>query len=733
MPRSRSRRADPGLVRHTSDLPAVRTDHTEMAADLGVLARRGSRPAKTWTACLREGRRFERWLTTHGLELVRLRELAEHDPYGLPILPPVLIAAYLHDVATPEMKPKTLKNISTDLLGWFRGTGWAVPDRRTRGGVGQLDLVGAVVANHRFDDVDAHVRVPSRALGQEWIAPITAAIDASYDDDRIAPLWVEAMRTFHLVTAWFGFRGGEAVTKLRWGWFDDRGDELVVTVPGDHTLKYLASSRTLRLPSPDRGEHCEHRETCVIHQLRRWQEMCEDAGVPAGADDLVFPAIRRMPGEPSTPHSDNFWQNRPWVADPVAEMVAAAHAAGADADQLARVAATAAATQYKRYALYWKSFAAAAGFEPRHRFEKVSTHSNRRGTATRMRTNGASLPVISYQLCHGGMGTTPRYVEPDELTPPDPRPLYDLSLPPHGDLAPRSLAPRLDPDAPELGTSTTCELVHDGTRCSDPFAGFVELDGVMVAVCTLHRARYLDGRRGPSLAEPAAWRPLGEFCEVGAAETPCDREPLAHINLGGALLTACPGHYQRFHGGITGDALHAPLRHRLDDTCWFADGDAPCERPPRRSFEVDGIRRTSCATHWSRYCAGQRGAALHVPIAVQRRLAERCEVPHAGLTCGRDARVPQGCFIVVDGIDVTACGGHYQRYRAGKRGAALTKPIRNLLASTCELSHDGVACGRKTKGRVFDAGSELAACHSHLARYRKGKRGVALNTPIRSR
>jgi hypothetical protein len=270
-----------------------------MAADLQALADRGSRPAKTWPRLVAEGRRFERWLSVRNLDLDQVRRLADRDAYGLPVVPPALVAAYLYDIATDEMKPKTLQNLSTALLGWFRGTGWSVPDRRTPGGAGQLDIIGAVVSNHRFDDVDAHLRTPSRPVVADWIGGITAAIDAAHEDERIAPLWISAMRTFHLVTAWFGFRAGEAATKLRWGWIDDRPDELVITIPGDQTLKYLAEPRELHLPTPDTGPGCQYLDTCAIHQLRRWRQMCTAAGVPTDPPCAECPMPARHP-TPST-------------------------------------------------------------------------------------------------------------------------------------------------------------------------------------------------------------------------------------------------------------------------------------------------------------------------------------------------------------------------------------------------------------------------------------------------
>ena len=721
MPRSRSRNAPS---------PVLASDHDEMADDLHALADRGSRPARTWPDCVAESRRFEHWLAEHELDLDQVRHLADRDSYHLPKVPPALIAAYLHDTATAETKPKTLHNRTTSLLAWFKGTGWAVPDRRTSGGAGAFDIVTALVANHRVDDIDAHTRIPARPVTGDWIAGITAAIDAAGDDERIARLWIAAMRTFHLVTAWFGLRGGEAVTKLRWGWVDDRASELVIQLPGDRTLKYLDRPRTLRLPSPDSGPDCEHRDTCVIHQLRRWRELCDATGIPTGPGDLVFPAIRRMPHTSSTPNAEAFWRNRSWVADPVGETVRSA-----DADALATLTLHAERTHYKRYARFWKQFALAAGFTPRHRFEKVSTHSNRRGTATRLHANGAALQVIAHQLCHEGLATTPRYIDPTDLPVLDPRPLYDrVPVPPIGPERPRvadHLADYPPGESPPGRAATSCELDVDDARCDAPVDGCVELDGVMTAVCKLHRSRYLQGLRGAALAAPARHRPLPPICQVGTDISPCDRTPVAHILLDGSHLAACGPHYRRFRNGTTGDALHAPVQTPRAPHCQVPDGAGPCQRPPSKGVVADGVHTTMCATHARRFDAGKRGDALTAGVTV-RRLAERCEVVHHDVPCGRDARTPQGCFITVDGITLTACDAHHQRYRSGKRGDALTGPIRNRLVPSCELVHDDTVCGRPTSGRVSVDGAVLSACHSHIQRYRRGKRGDALTGPIRA-
>jgi hypothetical protein len=731
MPRSRSRRKGATSTNGEALLVASSRDREKMAADLQALADRGSRPAKTWPRLVAEGRRFERWLSVRNLDLDQVRRLADRDAYGLPVVPPALVAAYLYDIATDEMKPKTLQNLSTALLGWFRGTGWSVPDRRTPGGAGQLDIIGAVVSNHRFDDVDAHLRTPSRPVVADWIGGITAAIDAAHEDERIAPLWISAMRTFHLVTAWFGFRAGEAATKLRWGWIDDRPDELVITIPGDQTLKYLAEPRELHLPTPDTGPGCQYLDTCAIHQLRRWRQMCTAAGVPTDPQALVFPAVRRMPDARSTPNSEHFWRRRAFVADPVGEAVDAARASGADADALAAVAASAARTHYKRYASFWKDFATAAGFEPRHRFEKVSTHSNRRGAATRMRANGASLPVIAHQLCHEGLDTTPRYLDPTELTAFDPRPLYQHitshTLPDH-----RLTDDLLDRDAPPIGTTSMCEL-GGGDPCDRPFDGFVELDGVMASACSLHRARHHQGLRGHELVGPARSRPLAPGCQVGDLASPCERVPVAHIAVDGTLLSACAAHYWRFRHGTSGAALSAPVRRPRAKVCQVADGDGPCHRKPYKGVSVDGVHTTMCSVHARRWDNGLRDDNLTAHTSDQPRLAELCEITHEDVPCGRDARTPQGCFVDIDGEHLTACNAHYLRYRAGHRGDRLTAPIRNQLARTCELTHDGIHCGRPTAGRVYIDDRELAACNSHMARYRKGRRGDALTRPIRTR
>ena len=86
---------------------------------------------------------------------------------------------------------------------------------------------------------------------------------------------------------------------------------------------------------------------------------------------------------------------------------------------------------------------------------------------------------------------------------------------------------------------------------------------------------------------------------------------------------------------------------------------------------------------------------------------------------------------------MTACDTHKTRWDQGKRGDDLTKPFRKPIPAdaTCEIEHNGDACGNKTKimNWLEIDGRSMTACDSHKIRWRKGKRGDALTKPIAKR
>lgn len=680
MARSRSRTRGPQKdVAQPMVILDSASEADEFREHVRELTLKGSRPKASWSRMLSEGKRFTKWLAEYGLTVDDIRRAAPVDPQGDPVLHPVLVVAYLRCCATPDIKPTTLKGQASQLLGWFKGNGWVVPDRVGSSREGEtLSIIGALVSHHRYDDVDAFVRVPARPATVEWVGAITREIDKAFHDERLAPLWVDAIRTFHLVTAWFGFRSGEAVTKVRWGWLEDCGVHFDARVPGGETLKKLKKPRTVRAPSPDTGQDCDHPDICVVHQLRRWRDRCAAAGIPTGPDDLLFPAVRRMPSahQPITSQTQLRWGDRLWVADPIAERMAAARAAGCDDDELEVAKESAGSSHYNRYAPYWKEFAVAAGFEPRHRFEAISTYSNRRGCATRLSRNGASLLQVAHHLCQESLSVTSLYIDRDDEAL-DPRPLYNLDLDVEIGLPDDSSLhlPELITSDTEFRPPTGCDLVHEGAACDLPFAGFIEVDGVGRAVCAGHRWRFRTGKRGADLMKPMR-RPLDPQCAVAPPGQTCGRASSTTIDLEGDYVSACGSHHRRYLAGKRGWDLIKPLRERLGASCEITHKGKPCGRKPNQRVVVDDEELATCRAHAERALKGIRGAELTKPIDAPRRLAPNCEVAHEGEACGREILDSRGYHIEVDGSTVSACNGHGIRYKAGKRGHALTEPLR---------------------------------------------------------
>ena len=110
-----------------------------------------------------------------------------------------------------------------------------------------------------------------------------------------------------------------------------------------------------------------------------------------------------------------------------------------------------------------------------------------------------------------------------------------------------------------------------------------------------------------------------------------------------------------------------------------------------------------------------------------------CEVTHNGVACGNDF----ACHIDIEGERVPACHSHGQRWRKGKTGDELTKPIRDVVvgsgATTCEVTHNGVACGNDFVAHIDIEGERVPACQSHGRRWRSGKTGDELTKPIKTR
>lgn len=647
-----------------------RDDDAFLAEVVVALEREGSRPRRTWPDCCAAGRRFTRWLSGRGLDLDLVRSCCDRDAAGKPVVPTVLVIAYVADeLLRDDVKPGSAENAVGRLVSWFRGTGWDVAHLR-RGGEG-LALLSALVRNHRHDDVEAHVRVPARPVVAEWVERIAASIEVARDDPSIQPLWVDAMVTYHLVTFYLAMRSRESATHLRWGWISDRGVRVEVHTPGGYVLKQQARPETIVMPAnPDPDG------LCPVAQLRRWRQCCIDADIPVDDDALVFPAVRKVLPEHCLTANQPWWGVRLWVADPIGDVATAATQQGCDTETVQCRVESARRSHRNRYAREWGAFAIAADFEPRHRFEKISSHGLRRGTATTMRANGAPSAAIAKHLRHLRGSMTDLYIEASELAGPDTRPLFaidELRRVSDPDVA---LTELFDGDATLTGHDGRCEVVHHGEACGRDFMSHIDVGEGPVPACEAHVARAKKGLRGDALTIPINSHRLAPNCEVPHHGEVCgeDTNGGGHVEVDGVPLSACRGHANRFREGACGDELTRPLHFR--------------------------------------------------------RLSGRCEVLHRGVVCGRDTS--DGRRVTIAGTRVECCAGHRQRWQAGKRGEVFTQPIGSQpLQGSCEVAHHGAACGRPSKHRIKIEGVLVECCPGHRTRWVTAKRGDSFSAPIR--
>lgn len=736
-----------------SNVPSEHEPHNdaaEMERELQRLHDAGLRGA-SWVQNLREGERFTAWLAERGCSPDQIRAVADRDRSGSPKVPPLLLVAYLaHATTTRSLSVRSSQVTLSRLLVWFRVNDWAVPNLRSDPSAREeYAAVRNFLATYHYDDPERLTKVRARPTDRlEAIEAISTAIASSREVAGIAPLWVEAMLTFHLFITNVGFRGGESVNKLRWSWLELGESELLVHVPG-RALKHHPDARTLPTPCPDAGRKCQRTGLCALHQMARWRAHCEREGVPTGPNDLVFPYIRPTASKPSAAAPDRTTRGlvaaeaspealpavnrggRPWVANPVEEAGMVARQLGRSEDEIAKVEADAAGNHYKRYAEPWVRFAQLAGFEPRHRFEKVASHSARRGVATRFHRNGASLVHIAFQLCQTNPTSAAVYVDTTDDETPDFAPLFDLSRIGRDDQL--HLADVLT--FGEIAEVTnTCGATTSNSSCDLPSAGTVELDGAALGLCRAHLRRFFRGDRGFALMRPIPPQNLPESrtCELMLASGRCGRERTSVGLLAGTWVALCQTHYKRYVVGLTGDDIKQEWRPPLDHACRVVHHGQECGRGVIGQHRVDDEWVSMCSGHKQRWANGKRGDAFTRPIRKeqQRCPSPTCEVAHDGVPCGR----PVKCAIEVDCGRVSACTVHYNRWREGKRGDAFTAPVREqaTLHETCEVEHKGQACGLSSRGFVHSGRQRLSVCGAHRARWNAGKRGEEFEAPIRT-
>ena len=726
-------------------------DFAEMAEDLQVLHDAALRPI-SWPKMLREGERLEAWLEDRGCSAEAFRAAAVKDHFGVAKVPPVLLVAYLaHTVEVRNLSKSSLQATLSTLLGWFRAYGWATPDLRVDAAArDEYAIVRHFLASHRYDDPERATKVRARPADRlEVIEAISVEIERSRNITGTAPEWVDAIKTLHLFICNVGFRTGETVNHLRWSWLEFTPDELLIHVPDD-TLKNHPSARTLRVPCPDRGQPCRRTNLCALHQILRWRGSCERVGIPTGPNDLVFPYVREQlstapadtapvlpaPGGGGTGRKTLpaiHVGSRAWVADPVEEKMAIARGWGRTPDELAKIEADAKGNHYHRYATPWKRFAEAAGFVARHRFERVSSYSGRRGVATRFHRNGASLAHVAFQLCQSNTESASVYVDQTEDETPDFAPLYDLDgLDRDDDL---SLIDVLDlSEIVPVGQS--CDATTSSSRCPHASAGTVTFDGVLTGLCEGHLRRFFRG-----VTDFASMRPIppadlsiaSRTCELVLASGCCGRRRASVGVLEGSWLALCATHYNRYVAGLGLDGIKEEMRPPLEARCRVTHQGHACDRDAIGQHAVDGQWLSMCNSHKQRWSAGKRDDSFTMPIraAAPRISSPTCDVHHHGVSCAR----PSKGSLVVEGQRLSLCGAHFIRWRSGKRDEAFTEPIRaqQRLDPSCEVSHRGQRCGQQTR-YFLDVGDEvLSVCSAHEARWRTGKRDDEFTGPVRTK
>lgn len=606
--------------RPADDTSAREADAAELRDVAQQLEYEGARPKKTWRACRTSGARLLRWLERHDLDLDEIRALSAIDMQGMPIVPAVLLVAYLDDeIIHDDIKPRSVAGELNRIIAWFGGTGWST-GHLNRGADRQK--LKALVANHRHDDIEAHVRVPGRPIMADDIEAIAAEINRHRADPTIQPLWVDAMLTFHLTMSVAGMRSGEAATHLRWGWIEDRGTEMRLNTPGGDLLKYQPDPATLVIPA-----HPIRPDLCAVLQLRRWRYLCEEVGLPTGADDLVFPAVRKTPPE-HTPRGVRWWRDRLWVADPMADARTEAVSQGCDDEAVDAQVSKARDVHRLRYADQWQTFALAAGVEARHRFEAVVSQGLRRGVATTMSDNGTPIVAIKQHLRQEYLETTDLYID-SAAGPVDPRPLFNISgLPEVPDTPELDVDALIDPAAAPNSHGGLCEVAYNGMPCGMEFCSHFDIGNGPVAACEAHWARARRGLRGDQLHRPISAHHLRPTCEIDHHGMLCGNKTLGRIDLDGHELHVCSGHRWRYEQGWTGDELTKPMGKRpLTGSCEIVHNGDVCGRDTTngRRIDLDGERVECCSAHAQRAAAGKTGDELTGPIRESNRRRKRSQ------------------------------------------------------------------------------------------------------------
>lgn len=622
-------------------------------------------------------RRFGQFLAIHGSTLEELRAVADRDRSGYPILPSALLLTYLAEIARPGTTRGTVHYSADKLLRGLRAEGWAAPGLK-EGRQGHATWADALQA--LYSHIDAGEYRPARPVlpgdGLEAIARTIAEIEH--------PFLRQTMLVFHAVSFWTGARITEVTSLMTWDWLTDLGTRGVITFPAG--LKY--QHRPVAIPL---DLYPLEPLACALTQLRALRRMLLDAGLPVGPGNVVLPGIRAAAsGRDSV------------VVDPIAERVDDLTWQPEVSERDTRTA-LAQATHSASYRERWKQSAAAAGFTSTPQ-RRVSPHGLRRGLANALDAGGADLSRVQAVLRHGRPVVTFRYVDGSSADLADINELLDLEdglagvTPPSGAgldaLLSGTFAP--EPIDPVMLDDGRCSIVDElGERCTHPRAWN---PGGMGALCYTHVGRV----RTYGFEDPRVLRPTSQI-QFGEAEE--------HDELpDGDIVTALLGDLD-WNAGCTAE-------HDGDACGW--------RRDEIWSFVHDGRRTIMCLVHIERLLAGEPDWS---------RPRKVCEVTHLAADGPTMCGEPGYCRVAIDGTTkVEACRAHYGRWAKGKRGNALTKPIRSAIPGACEVVHDpdgdATACGGPTISTIRIGDVLIAVCGAHYRRWRVGKRGDAFTRPI---
>ena len=561
--------------------------------------------------------RFTKELTKVGFSMDAVRQFAKLDEHDRPVFPAEVFCAYAVWIATnSDMSESGLATHLAHLNAGLRAEGWSI--LHLHGDADQGSKIRRIAKPLAAKKRPRKPARPARINDVSDFFDALEATDTTTGPGTWAPLAKQYMRLS--LSLWpTAVRPSNARSTIKRGWIDIEAE--CIRVPGKGFKTTVAQGATHKLHHHNDCSAGDCVPRCFFFELAATDKLCEEHGIPTGDNDALFIAIKNGRAGKGV----LFDGGDEWVANPVDYATARYVDAGMSPGVAKGYAVAALMANYRTR---WKELIEAAGFEPRHALEQTGEYAMRRGPASEASDAGDSEEQIAIRLGHApGSRHTAAYLEP---TQPDTASLWQGQF---DKLPERKIVelPGITTDTQVFEWRSTCEVEHNGDACGNKTKTmhWLEIDGTQFRMCSGHRNRWWKGKRGDDFTKP-----LGKQ----AAPVPAD------------------------------------------------------------------------AT---------------------------CEVEHNGTACGRNKDVSQLYRIDVDGRSMTACDTHKTRWDQGKRGDDLTKPFRKPIPAdaTCEIEHNGDACGNKTKimNWLEIDGRSMTACDSHKIRWRKGKRGDALTKPIAKR